>query len=41
MAVDVLRVEEGMISEIVVFGPEVFGSLGLPITLDPQQEAGA
>jgi RNA polymerase sigma-70 factor (ECF subfamily) len=34
MAVDVLRIEEGMISEIVTFGPEVFASLGLPITLD-------
>jgi RNA polymerase sigma-70 factor, ECF subfamily len=34
LAVDVLRIEEGMISEIVVFGPEVFQSLGLPMTLD-------
>ena len=31
MAVDVLRIEEGMISEIVTFGPEVFGGLGLPM----------
>jgi RNA polymerase sigma-70 factor (ECF subfamily) len=41
MAVDVLRIEEGMISEIVTFGPEVFGGLGVPITLDSQQGAGA
>jgi RNA polymerase sigma-70 factor (ECF subfamily) len=34
LAVDVLRIEEGRISEIVVFGPEVFESLGLPSTLD-------
>ena len=34
LAVDVLRIEEGMISEIFVFGPEVFAGLGLPITLD-------
>ncbi len=34
MAVDVLRIEEGMISEIVTFGPEVFESLGLPDTLE-------
>ena len=39
MAVDVLRIEEGMISEIVTFGPEVFESLGLPDTLDSQQGA--
>jgi RNA polymerase sigma-70 factor (ECF subfamily) len=36
LALDVLRIEEGMISEIVVFGPEVFESLGLPSTLDSQ-----
>ena len=41
MAVDVLRIEEGMISEIVIFGPEVFRGLGLPMTLDSQQGAGA
>jgi RNA polymerase sigma-70 factor (ECF subfamily) len=41
MAVDVLRIEEGMISEIVTFGPEVFGSLGLPTSLEAQQGAGA
>lgn len=40
LAVDVLRIEEGMISEIVVFGPEVFGDLGLPMTLE-QPAAGA
>ena len=41
LAVDVLRIEEGMISEVVTFGPEVFGGLGLPITLESQQGAGA
>jgi RNA polymerase sigma-70 factor (ECF subfamily) len=41
LAVDVLRIEEGLISEIVTFGPEVFGGLGLPMTLDAQQGAGA
>jgi RNA polymerase sigma-70 factor (ECF subfamily) len=41
LAVDVLRIEEGMISEIVTFGPEVFGSLGLPTTLESQRGAGA
>jgi RNA polymerase sigma-70 factor, ECF subfamily len=41
MAVDVLRIEEGMVSEIVTFGPEVFGGLGLPDTLESQQGAGA
>lgn len=34
LALDVLRIEEGLISEIVVFGPEVFESLGLPSTLE-------
>ncbi len=41
LAVDVLRIEEGLISEIVTFGPEVFAGLGLPIALDSQQGAGA
>ena len=41
LAVDILRIEEGMNSEIVTFGPEVFGGLGLPITLDSRQGAGA
>ncbi|MCO1653532.1 RNA polymerase subunit sigma-70 [Pseudonocardia humida] len=27
---DVLRVEEGLISEVTTFGPELFGALGLP-----------
>jgi RNA polymerase sigma-70 factor (ECF subfamily) len=34
MAVDVLRIEEGLISEIVTFGPEVFAGLGLPDVLE-------
>jgi RNA polymerase sigma-70 factor (ECF subfamily) len=30
MAIDVLRVEEGLIADIVTFGPSVFASFGLP-----------
>jgi RNA polymerase sigma-70 factor, ECF subfamily len=41
MAVDVLRIEEGMIAEIVTFGAEVFEGLGLPDTLESQEGAGA
>jgi RNA polymerase sigma-70 factor, ECF subfamily len=41
LAIDVLRIEEGMISEILTFGPEVYGSLGLPMVLEPQPGAGA
>jgi RNA polymerase sigma-70 factor, ECF subfamily len=33
MAMDVIRLEEGMISEIVTFSPSVFGTFGLPLTL--------
>ena len=38
LAIDLLRIEEGLISEIVTFGPDVFPSLGLPTTLE---ESGA
>jgi RNA polymerase sigma-70 factor (ECF subfamily) len=34
LAVDVLRIEEGLVSEILTFGPEVFESLGLPGTME-------
>jgi hypothetical protein len=30
---DVLRVEDGLITEIVTFGPDVFDAFGLPATL--------
>ena len=33
LAIDVLRVTDGEIAEIVTFGPSVFGSFGLPETL--------
>lgn len=33
MAIDVLRIEDGMISEIITFGAEVFEAFGLPETL--------
>jgi RNA polymerase sigma-70 factor (ECF subfamily) len=33
LAVDVLRIEDGAIAEIMAFGPEVFAALGLPPAL--------
>ena len=30
MALDVLRIEDGVIAEITAFGPDVFPSFGLP-----------
>jgi RNA polymerase sigma-70 factor (ECF subfamily) len=39
MALDVFRVEEGIITEIVVFRPEVFPAFGLPLVLDAHEEA--
>ncbi len=36
MALDVLKVEEGVIAEVVTFGPEVFPSFALPLTMDPE-----
>jgi RNA polymerase sigma-70 factor (ECF subfamily) len=33
MALDVLRIVEGQIAEIVTFGPEVFPAFDLPETL--------
>jgi RNA polymerase sigma-70 factor (TIGR02960 family) len=38
MAVDVLRIEDGLITEIVTFGPDTFALLGLPLLLDPAPE---
>jgi RNA polymerase sigma-70 factor (ECF subfamily) len=39
MALDVFRVEEGLITEIVTFGPEVFPAFSLPLVLDAHEEA--
>ena len=36
MALDVLKIEEGLITEIVTFGPEVFPSFALPLTMDSE-----
>lgn len=41
LAMDVLRIEEGMIAEILTFGPDVFASFGLPPTLEGEGEADA
>ncbi len=38
MALDVLRVEEGVITEIVTFAPDVFGSFDLPLTMAASDE---
>ena len=36
MALDVLQIEEGIITEIVTFGPEVFPAVALPLTMDSE-----
>jgi RNA polymerase sigma-70 factor (ECF subfamily) len=33
LALDVLRIEDGLVAEIVAFGPEVFPAFGLPATI--------
>jgi len=38
LAMDVLRIEDGLITEIVVFMPDNFPAFGLPILLDPAPE---
>jgi RNA polymerase sigma-70 factor (ECF subfamily) len=38
LAMDVLRIEEGAIAEILTFGPEVFAAFGLPPTLAAERE---
>jgi len=38
MALDVLRVEDGLITEIVVFPPDRFPLFGLPLLMDPAPE---
>jgi len=38
LALDVLRIEDGLITEIVVFPPDTFPLFGLPILMDPAPE---
>jgi RNA polymerase sigma-70 factor, ECF subfamily len=38
MALDVLRIEDGLITEIVVFMPEAFPAFGLPMVMDAPPE---
>jgi RNA polymerase sigma-70 factor (ECF subfamily) len=33
LALDVLRFDGGVVSEIAVFGPDVFAAFGLPLTM--------
>jgi RNA polymerase sigma-70 factor (ECF subfamily) len=40
LAMDVLRIEEGAIAEILTFGPDVFAAFGLPPTLAAEGEPG-
>jgi RNA polymerase sigma-70 factor, ECF subfamily len=39
MALDVLHIEEGIVSEIVTFGPEVFSTFALPLMMDATANA--
>ena len=39
MALDVIRIEEGMITEIVTFGANVFDDFGLPLTMSMSEAA--
>jgi hypothetical protein len=41
MALDVLRIEDGVITEIVVFPPDTFPLFGLPLLMDPAPEMNA
>ena len=38
LALDVLRIEEGLITEIVTFPPDTFPLFGLPILMDTAPE---
>jgi RNA polymerase sigma-70 factor, ECF subfamily len=38
LALDVLRIEDGLITEIVVFMPDNFPAFGLPLIMDPAPE---
>jgi RNA polymerase sigma-70 factor (ECF subfamily) len=40
LALDVLRIEEGVIAEIVTFSPDCFASFGLPLMMDEAPEIG-
>jgi RNA polymerase sigma-70 factor (ECF subfamily) len=40
LALDLLRIEEGRICEVVTFAPDVFPSFGLPLAMDAREEAG-
>ncbi len=39
LAMDVLRIEEGAIAEILTFGPDLFAAFGLPPTLEAEDES--
>jgi RNA polymerase sigma-70 factor (TIGR02960 family) len=41
LALDVLRIEEGVITEIVTFAPDVFPPFGLPLIMESRQEGRA
>jgi RNA polymerase sigma-70 factor (ECF subfamily) len=41
LAMDVLRIEEGAIAEILTFGPDVFAAFGLAPALDVEGAPGA
>jgi RNA polymerase sigma-70 factor (ECF subfamily) len=34
VAIDILKIEEGLVTEIVTFGPEFFPTFALPLTMD-------
>ncbi len=34
VAIDILQIEEGVVTEIITFGPEVFPTFALPLTMD-------
>jgi hypothetical protein len=38
LALDVLRIEDGLIAEIVVFPPDSFPTFGLPMMMDALEE---
>jgi len=40
LALDVLRIEEGVITEIVTFPGDLFPRFELPLTMDPRAEEG-
>ena len=40
LALDVLRIEEGRISEVVTFSPDLFPPFGLPLAMDAREQAG-